>query len=280
MGENYIYTNYFEDVNPGYEKNGFKLKDRKDPDEISTKLYDALYKTFFYDYTRMCKYGINCAQIRGQKFKGPLFYSIFLLKDPKSLEVDFILSSDYIGPSINQMKLIGGYRDFEIKNLLRLSRTLGGHILWPRGYKGKPTINQVRGGEIGKGYGFYDRIDWTLFLLKTYYFFIESIKAPCFETYCKKTVENFKDVEITEDDKRCFEALYKAFEDSCEWFKKFGTFKNFCDFFLLKGSFVDETYEVLELTTFFPIKPVNYCEYVKNNIRAINDRNELINNKK
>lgn len=114
-------------------------------------------------------------QIIGQKYSKPLFYSFFIYKEKHSEKEYFILSSDYIGPSIEQARSIGKLEDFEIKNFLRISRTLGGHIVWPRGDNMKPTINQVKGGEIilNSGYGFYDRIDWTIFLLKIYYFIIE-----------------------------------------------------------------------------------------------------------
>lgn len=276
MKQSDIYYNYFEDVNPQYEDINFNLKDRVDPDEASARLYDALYKTFFYNYSKMCEYGMEKVQIIGQKYSKPLFYSFFIYKEKDSEVEDFILSSDYIGPSIEQARLIGELEDFEIKNFLRISRTLGGHIVWPRGDNMKPTINQVKGGEIisNSGYGFYDRIDWTLFLLKIYYYFIEKSEDPRFDKYKEKIHMSFEGINITENDNRCFWALFGAFNRAKKWFENFETFKNFCDFFLLKNNFVDNNYNVLELTSYFPIKPVNYGEYIKNNIRAISRRNQ------
>lgn len=148
--------------------------------------------------------------------------------------------------------------------------------MWPRGDNMKPTINQVKGGEIisNSGYGFYDRIDWTLFLLKIYYYFIEKSEDPRFDKYKEKIHMSFEGINITENDNRCFWALFGAFNRAKKWFENFETFKNFCDFFLLKNNFVDNNYNVLELTSYFPIKPVNYGEYIKNNIRAISRRNQ------
>lgn len=278
MKQNVVYYNYFEDVNPRYESPDFSLKNRLDPDAASARLYDALYKILFNNYTEVVKHGMRIVQIRGQKFKGPLYYSFFVLKEINPEEIDYILSSDYIGPSINQAKLISGYEDSEIKKFLRISRTLGGHILWPRGDEMNPTINKVKGGEISPqcGYGFYDRIDWTLLLLKIYYTFIEKSENPCFDQYEEKIRMSFEGIKMTENDNKCFRALFEAFSRANKWFRNFRTFRGFCDFFILNGNFVDDQYEVLELTPFFPIKPVNYEEYIENNIRAISRRNQHI----
>ena len=327
MKKSEVYYNYFEDVNPDYEDSDFLLKNRLDPDKVSATLYDALYKMFFYNYRVMCSYGIKKAIIIGQKFSDDLFYTIFINDD------EFLLSSDYIGTSINQAKAIGKYEDFEIKNFLRLSRTLGGHMLWSRNvsredtnkrwvslyydygkYKKKEyfeiiykslkeieefkidkekthclkngkwkenklTINTRRGGDAGV----YDRFDWTLLLLKTYYSWIKSEEcnkgSEGLDKFIAKAIESYRGlVSFDKEDLSVLKTrlgnIYFALDNSREWLLKFKTFKSFCDYFLLNGSFVDDKYEVIELTSFFPIKPVNYKEYVENNIRAINKRNQ------
>ena len=76
-----IYCDYCQDVNSAYLETTFDIFDKEifmDPDEVSSKLYDALYKLFFYDYRKMLKIGIKCVQIIGQKYRGPLFYSFFI----------------------------------------------------------------------------------------------------------------------------------------------------------------------------------------------------------
>lgn len=271
-----IYCDYCQDVNSAYLETTFDIFDKEifmDPDEVSSKLYDALYKLFFYDYRKMLKIGIKCVQIIGQKYRGPLFYSFFIKQDPTSNEVEEILSADYIGPSKFQSKDIAKLSPDEIKINIKESRTLGGHILWPRATN-NITINQARGGD--NGCGLYDRTDWTFLLLKHYYevIEIEDINKRL-STYLSNIKTIFSKQEISQEDVNRFMTLFKAFDLSREWFKKFKSFKVFCDFFILKGSFITDSYEVVELTAYFPIKPdkEGYLEYIENNLKAIRIRN-------
>lgn len=221
----------------------------------------------------------------GQKFKDkPLFYS-FVTRQDNNLEskVKFILSSDYIGPSIYQSSVIGQLKNSEIKEIVERGRTLGGHMIWPRGSK-ENTVNKVRGGEIyrGCGYGFYDRIDLPLQLLKIYYKVINENN-----NYRKQKFEEIIRTLFTDkkwnENHLCFEAMFQAFDDvsqtnAREWFKIFKTFEQFNIFFKLVGSFVDEGYEVVQLTDFFPIKPAkeSYKKYIQNNLNAIEMRNKIL----
>lgn len=281
MGMEEVYRDYFEDVNPEYKQSSFNILNSpryKDRDSASAKLYDALYKLFFYDYNKMKRNDLKCVQIVGHKFDKPLFYSFFVKESPTS-DSDFILSSDYIGPSKYQAKYIARLSDNEIKKFIEISRTLGGHIIWPRGIK--LTINKVKGGELKKGcgYGFYDRIDWTFLLLKHYYSSINyEDKLNRLEKYEKEIMKFFSFKKISKQDRECFKELFEAFDISIEWFKKFKSFNNFCDFFKVTGSFVDDLYNVIELTPYFPIKPdkKGYLKYIENNLNSITLRNSKI----
>lgn len=77
---------------------------------------------------------------------------------------EFKLSSDYIGPSITwgrNAKL----ENEELLKMLEISRTLGGHILFPKGINVRQhTVNQARGGR-----PYYDRLDLTLWAIKKWY---------------------------------------------------------------------------------------------------------------
>ena len=49
---------------------------------------------------------------------------------------EWLLSIDYIGPSINwalRELEIGGLSKYDIIETLNVCRTIGGHIVWPRG---------------------------------------------------------------------------------------------------------------------------------------------------
>lgn len=141
----------------------------------------------------------------------------------------------YIGASV-YWAVKAGFSEDEIIDFLRISRTLGGHIVFPRGenshitYRfpankfGKEhpiTMNNSRGGE--KGY--YDRFDLTLFAIKRL----------------------FENKEISN------KLMEKAWSNYSDWFDLFrkenNGFKTFVDFFKL-NDFVDNDYEVYDLTTY------------------------------
>ena len=173
---------------------------------------------------------------------------------------NFLLSSDYIGPSIYWAEQKGLTRE-QIIDILNNCRTIGGHIIWPRGCG--ITINQARGGEET----FYDRIDWTLYLIKLFCdndFNYEKVLDICVDEFEKEYIYSIKKVLNSIN-------AYK------EWFKEFGTssssFENFCKQFRLKESFVKENLDIIWLASPIPILPDDYIEFVNNNIDAIKKRN-------
>ena len=75
----------------------------------------------------------------------PPFYTI-RVKEGK--ETKWLLSADYIGPSINwALKEVenGVLSNDDVIGVLNTCRTIGGHIVWPRGKHLKYKINQARG---------------------------------------------------------------------------------------------------------------------------------------
>jgi len=162
-----------------------------------------------------------------------------------------------------------GIKDNEIVDFLRIARTIGGHMLWPRGKQ--PTVNQAKAGSGG----FYDRIDWTLIVIETFYRIAITKKEneACFITECKKLLPldvcNYNQFEAK------FIKMFIALTTHKMWFEKFGTFGEFCEFYKLRGNFVDDQYSVIELAPLFPILPQNYEKYISNSIDAIKKRNDL-----
>lgn len=246
--------NYLFDLYSNFP-NEFTLDNRIDPDSCSKDLYDDLQSTFFSSNAKGIL-GIASVENRVQKFgRRPAFYTLFVDTDK------FLLSSDYIGPSIYWARKAGLTCE-EIISVLEISRTLGGHIVFPRG-EGNSTVNQARGGE--KGY--YDRIDLTLFAIK--------------QLFEKKEISN--------------ELMEKAWKNYSDWFDLFGkeenAFKAFVDFFKL-NDFVDEKYEIYDLTTFdsdnasysflcndkpwIPNNPTSFKKYANGTNYAIMLRNKRL----
>lgn len=246
--------------------NNFDVDNRIDPDtckgimdketreKTGKKLYDDLKDCFFTEPHIKTE---NREQ-HDIYDKGSFFYTIFVN------DSEFRLSSDYIGPSIYWAKELG-IKDDKIIDFLKIARTLGGHILWPRGKQ--PTVNQAKAGSSG----FYDRIDWTLLAIKIFYEIIKNENETSFISKCKELLplqvsdyKQFKDK---------FKKIYDALKSHKLWFEKLETFNTFCDFYKLKGSFVDEQYNVIVLAPLFPILPQNYEKYIEENIKAIVNRN-------
>ncbi|HFR5337128.1 TPA: hypothetical protein ACHW1H_000965 [Streptococcus agalactiae] len=109
---------------------------------------------------------------------------------------------------------------------MSISRTIGGHILFPRGGK-LVTINQARGGEpkirngIYKGY--YDRFDLTLYAIKEWFVGNNNSKIDY-------AIENYHE-------------WFELFFDDDNW--KNG-FENFIEFFKLEG-FICEQNKIIDL---------------------------------
>lgn len=195
------------------------------------------------------------AKKRSEDMKPP-YYTICYKKH------DIRLSADYIGPSTHWLSQLTDEREKMI-SLLNISRTIGGHIVWPRGFgQDKLSINEARGGSKGV----YDRIDWTLQLVKIFYKYKGAFLSICQKIY----KENFSKYKNT------FKTMNNAFSYSIKWFELIGDFNKFCEKFKLKGSFVDNENNIIWFANPFPIKPNNYLDYAEKNCRAIEIRNMQI----
>ena len=208
------FKNYLFDLYPYFPK-GFSLDDRrKDPDVCSKALYDDLCEAFFDDDSKE-KLKITSVCNKCQNFGKGDFYTLSIDKG------EHLLSSDYIGASIYWAQK-AGLDDEKIKENLKISRTIGGHILFPRGEKidGKSvTVNLTRGGE--KGY--YDRFDLTLYAIKEWFVGNnDPIIGYAIELY-RKWFKLFFDY------------------DNCK-----NGFENFVEFFKLEG-FIYEQNKIIDL---------------------------------
>ena len=242
--------NYLFILYPNFP-DGFDLKSRKDPDQCSKQLYDDLHRIFF-NKEQMDRIKLNSIENKCQNFGNGDFYTLFAYDDTET----YLLSSDYIGASVNwaiESKL--SYK--EIIEYLTISRTIGGHIVFPRGEK--PTVNTARGG----AGGYYDRFDLTLFALKTWY-----SEEPHPATKIENVIEKFE-----------------------SWFSLFENFDNFVSFFKLEG-FLSKEGEIIDLVNsdlekdsviplkkeeiFIPEDSDGYKKYFNNSHIIIKDRTEKL----
>ena len=200
------FKNYLFSLYPNFPRD-FLIQTRKDPDTCNGELYSDLLTVFFGD-KQLKSLGLASVKKEKQKYQGRFYYTLFVNKG------NYLLSSDYIGASI-YWAIEAGLNKEEIVQFLKISRTLGGHIVFPRG-NGTPTINQARGGE--KTY--YDRFDLTLLALKKWY--------------------------LGDADTRIGEAI----ERGKDWFNLFGRgiegFHNFIHFFHLED-FLFEDDKIIDL---------------------------------
>lgn len=207
------FKNYLFSLYPNFPRD-FLIQTRKDPDTCNGELYSDLLTVFFGD-KQLKSLGLASVENRKQKSKnGEIYYTLFVYKAQEDRKTEYLLSSDYIGASI-YWAIEAGLNKEEIVQFLKISRTLGGHIVFPRG-NGTPTINQARGGE--KTY--YDRFDLTLLALKKWY--------------------------LGDADTRIGEAI----ERGKDWFNLFGRgiegFHNFIHFFHLED-FLFEDDKIIDL---------------------------------
>jgi hypothetical protein len=211
-------------------------EDYIDPDSRCKKLYEDL--SLYYNGLKLPNGNyIESVKIKERnKGRKNCFYELIINilkeeKETKTIIAQIGLGVDYIGPSI-YWACEAGMTSREIGTFLQTTRTIGGHIVWPR-WIGTPnkngqtgyefiedfkSINVSRGGEKG----FYDRIDLTLFDLKEWYL----------ERMCK---------------------LQFTYDKNKIWLEQFVDFKNFINFFKL-DCFVcveEEEYKIKNLCSLY-----------------------------
>lgn len=163
------------------------------------------------------------------------------------------LTTDYIGPSLTSLKR-AGISDEEAWKIVLRCRTIGGHLIWPRIAHG---INPCKAASGKRGYGISDRIDIALYEIKC---FLDEVDSNVYNSALRNS-------------------LFK--EQNKKWFGKI-KFSDFCDFYLLKGSFVDENYNINWFADpiIGKIDKQTMLAYSISNINAIEKRNSVIKEQK
>lgn len=231
--------NYFFEVN---EKENLDLNHRVDPDSKCEKLYKDFNSLFFQGKLPNDETIDGVKIVERHNDKGESYWETVVNVGSGRIG----LGMDYIGPSIYWAQK-AGLRDEEILGFISISRTIGGHLIWPRWiYDGEKyvkdlsSINMARGGEDGV----FDRIDFTLLYLKLWY-------------------------EGEHKDNRVF----SAFDSNRIWLEKFVDFDSFIDYFKLDGfannlssfDFDNTTYDELQADSkvFIPDSKEEYERYVE-----------------
>ncbi len=273
----YDVKNYLFDLYPDFPKD-FALSDRKDPESDSRDLY-LDFQTIFFNvssgfFPNGNKYKVVELVTRHSGGRKWFEIKLQIFKGSKWIAT-FGLGTDYIGPSVNwaktsllPKKYVFGISDLnmsddEIINFLTISRTIGGHLAFPRWIRESnkdfinSSINMERGG---KG-TYFDRFDLTLFSIKSWY------------------------------ERDSTEHLGEVIEENRLWFEQFGNFEIFINYFKL-NDFVNGNYEIYDLTSFdqakknyliltndkpwIPNDVEGYRKYVAGSNLAITLRNERL----
>lgn len=223
------FKNYFRLANPDWEKNNNKFwydyngksvagDDYRDADAVSPDLYIDLKKSLFTENYKQLLNAELC-----EKFNNK--YRIKL----KVANAEYQMSSDYIGASWAIVRL----DEEEILEMLSISRTLGGHILFPVGKKGW-TVNQARGMCRYK-----DRLDLTLWAIKDWYDRRDKSNTPI-----SNAINRYADwfeLFLDENKKNGFNNFITFFRLE-DWVEK----KNFIPYDLVNSDFEKNVFKILE----------------------------------
>ena len=155
-------------------------------------------------------------------------------------------TSDYIGPSMTSMKK-AGLPDEQIWSYALRGRVFGGHLAWPRLFGGI-NMSKASSGAIT------DRMDVCLYELRA---FLDNTGEPALNP-------KLRDALIMPQNSR--------------WLHSFGTFRAFCDWARLRGSFVTEDCRIIWFAPTDAPRPTREAmeAYAENDIRAIEARQRLI----
>lgn len=246
------------DIEKAVFTNAGRGEDRKvngqpyqDPDQLCRRLYEDEMRLFFEAnhaqaelVTESCDYGA------GEVLQHVIKHSV------SGQQEAIKLTSDYIGPSATSAYHAGLENEFVWETILKC-RTAGGHIVWPQ-VQGGINPAKAKSGNVYSGIS--DRADIVLYELRNY--LMGDQNAERYNT-----------------------ALWKAFEKPVNktWFHSFGdmgeeVFEVFCDFFRLKGSFVDDNYKIIWLAPKSMGKATkeDVKSFFKENTDAIARRNEIL----
>lgn len=119
----------------------------------------------------------------------------------------------------------------DVARWISYSRTIGGSFLWPlklcTTHKNtfKYEYNYRRGGTVNKCPSLQDRVDLALYEVYCYYNNPKIFPKTVLSKYVNK------------------------YSYSKKWFDHFDSFKKYVDYFCFKGTFVNDNYEVLDITS-------------------------------
>lgn len=166
--------NYFYLENPNWYKENFIIAKRNDADSCCKELYDDLANVFLNN--RILPNGNYIEIYEMSKYiespKGNYYETRINIKKDNTVLYKIGLGSDYIGASIN-WAINAGCTQKQCLDILKTSRTLGGHLYLPRWIKDiknnqfiyEISLNIAKAG----ANGLYDRIDLFLNELSSWY---------------------------------------------------------------------------------------------------------------
>ena len=235
-----VMINYFQDVNPDWKEEKFNINKRNDPEEKSKKLYEDLVKQLLHKKKLPSGKVIRIEEPAFCVHKNQYYETRIHIISGDKLLYRIGLGSDYIGPSINWAMEINDITKEEIINFIEMSRTIGGHIFFPRWIKDYTTgefhrglsINNAKGGREG----FYDRFDLFLF-----------------------------DLELWYGGKKC--KLKEVYDKNKIWLNEFEKFSEFVDFFKLEDFTNADKTLIKDLLSYD--KERNTFNYLNNNTASI-----------
>lgn len=166
--------NYFYLVNPNWNEENFVLAKRNDADLCCKELYDDLADVILKQ--RILPNGNLIEIYEMSKYvdseTGGYFETRINIKKDNKILYKIGLGSDYIGASI-YWAVKAGCSQNDCLNILKTSRTLGGHIYSPRWIIDNINNTFIHGISMNKAKagkkGFYDRIDLFLNDLSSWY---------------------------------------------------------------------------------------------------------------
>ncbi len=234
--------NYFELLNPSYNGGEFNIDRRLDPDSYCKELYEDLSEVLLKN--KVLPNGDVIDIYETSLCINKKYYETRIkIKSNDEVIYSVGLGTDYIGASIH-WALESGLSKKDCIDILKTSRTLGGHIFLPRWIREEKTNTLHRGISlnIAKGgkKGFCDRIDLFLKDLSCWY-----LKKEC--------------------------KLQEVYEKNKLWLCLFKNFDNFVKFNKLQD-FIDNNY-VENIQDIIPKSCDEYKEFSKNINKKINSRN-------
>ena len=257
----------------------YDLDNRPDPDSKSIILKEDLVEAFWGPLTSEARVSAEKNYTRNPSQSRP-FRDVEVLSGSQKI----LLSVDYLGPSVHWLKdyysehgINAPEADSRIREFLKESRKLGGHVLFPRGSNGGPheTLNQARSGERGV----YDRIDATLLCLKAF-FGCPEVSSTNSQRDASAFMEEVSKLFPSEEQLKKVKANLMRIFDSLQYYAEdfayFSDFRGFCERQKLTGSFVTKEGEVEMFAPLCPLKPENYETYAKNVNGAIKKRNTMM----